>query len=950
MAEKAESPELKEKMIGPYTILKSLGKGGMGEVFLVDDPLCERKIALKKILPELSHHPIIKERFLREARFAAQLSHPCIIPIYFIQEEGEVYYTMPYIEGETLKEILHSTLDKEAQGCSPHELGVSIPGLTRIFLSICQALAYAHSKSILHRDLKPENIIVGKYGEVFLLDWGIATHLDDLDHEELPLEKIEEDFKEHSNLTKPGKVLGTVNFMAPERALKHPASVQTEIYSLGVILYQILTLKLPFSRKNLEHFRRTMRFEMFTPPEELAPYRDIPKQLSHIVHKCLAKDPKERYQTLQEMIFDLENYIEGKPEWIFTAELNILQKQDWEFQENILLSKHLAITRVIDDLEWVGLMISNKPFSGNLKLELELTLPADSEGVGILMCVPPPSERQGLEDGYCLWLSGAAKPYSVLFRSNAEIMSIPNSGIKDGEASHVCIEKIDNTVLIYINGHLKLNYMSHIPLVGAHVGFVYKNSDFDISPIQVYTGSRTVMVNCLSVPDAFLAGKHFEKAFTEYKRIADSFQGRVEGREAQFRAGFTLLEQGKREKHKSRQYHLLSKALEEFEALRNTPGAPLEYLGKALVYHALDEEEEERKCLELALRKYPKHPLLSILKEHILFRLHESSKQNRLSAYHFALLCLRHMQEMFLTQTNQRLIEHLVKHWTPLPFINQQIIFSEKPSEYIHYAIQLAFWLCKPLVLLEIIDTFPEQLPESKTLILNALFSLLYLNHTSEVSQFLEAKQAFLKDDASAQFYPHLLLDMLTHTSPLTTLQQLLKELPETLSFDAMRLFLYLVHQLSPTSAPSELLPYVEELQSHSMARSEEYMLKWLHIKLLLAAHLWERAKELLDALSYEELHDPLSPFYFLYGCYLWAVEGESQGVHHFSTAAKDLRLHCYAVAAHYIMGNHKERGEQTMLYWEKQELYRHLEFFYSLIGQRRIATEYRKKLSKLSL
>lgn len=948
MTKNAENTTPPSKKVGPYEIIKSLGKGGMGEVFLVYDPLCERKIALKKILPELAHHQVIKERFLREARFPSKLSHPCIIPIHFIQEEGEVYYTMPYIQGETLKEIFKSTAEKEKKGYSPHEIGISIPTLTRIFLSICQAISYAHSKSILHRDLKPENIIVGRYGEALLLDWGIATHLENqensLDDDEFVIK-----IKEQENLTRPGKVLGTVNFMAPERALKQPATIHSEIYSLGVILYQILTLQLPFPRKNLEHFRKIMKFERFIPPEEIAPYRDIPKQLSQITQKCLAPLPENRYHTIQELIFDLENYIEGRPEWIFNRELLINKKQDWEFQENILLSKHMAITRIIDVLEWVGLMISSESFSGNLKLDFEIKLPHENEGIGILMCVPEPSERKGLEDGYCLWLSGSANPYAVLFRSNAEIYSIPNSGIKTNEFSHICIEKIDNSVRVYIDGNLKLNYISHIPIVGSHIGFVYKNPDFEISSIKVSTGSQSVMVNCLSVPDAFLASKNFEKAFMEYKRISYSFQGRVEGREAQFRSGLTLLEQGKRERNRSLQERLFSKALEEFEELRNTPGAPLEYLGKSLVYYALEETEEEIKCLELALRKYPKHPLLSILKEQIIFRLHESSKQDRICAYSFALLCLRHTQEVFSTHTHLRLLEHLIKHWNPLPFINQKIIFSEKAYEYLHYAIQLAFWLKKPLVILDLIDTLQEDLPESKAMILNAIYALLYLGYKEEALEKLLEKQELLNSSKEPLFYFDILINALSEKEDLTScLRSLLNVLKNPTTFHELRLFYYLIDKALETSNTEQLLSFVKELHQHTMGKKEAYSLKLLSIKLLLLHHSLQELKMIFNTFTQEELHDPRSSLHFLYGCFLWVSEGEVDGLKHFSTASRDTFPHPHSLSSHYITGLHKDRGEQKMFFWEKLEMYKKLEFFYLIIDKKRKALEFRKKINKL--
>src|SRR3989344_3743883 len=133
------------KSIGSYPILSSLGKGGMGEVFLAKDPVVDRKIAIKRIRPELVQNPTIQSRFLREAHVASVLSHPSIVPILAIH---------------------------------------SIPPLARIFMQICEAVAYTHSKGILHRDLKPENIMIGKFGEVMILDWGIADFIDHISCEE----------------------------------------------------------------------------------------------------------------------------------------------------------------------------------------------------------------------------------------------------------------------------------------------------------------------------------------------------------------------------------------------------------------------------------------------------------------------------------------------------------------------------------------------------------------------------------------------------------------------------------------------------------------------------------------------------------------------------------------------------------------------------------------------
>ncbi len=285
------------KQIGKYKIIQLIGKGGMGEIFLASDPAFGREVALKRILSKLVVYPTIKKRFLSEAKIAAQLAHPSIIPIYALHEDGEqIYYTMPYIKGDTLKHIIKVTRDRERSNEAPHPIGSSIPLLIRLFLNVCQAMDYAHTQKLLHRDLKPENIIVGKFGEVMILDWGIATRMGSID-KETPIRS-----SAPYDLTRPGKVVGTVGYMAPERAMGAPANSKTDIYSLGVILYQLMTFRLPFIRKSLKEFRKQMKLERWVEPQEVAPHRDIPPKLAYIAKKCLEPNPENRYESVHQVI------------------------------------------------------------------------------------------------------------------------------------------------------------------------------------------------------------------------------------------------------------------------------------------------------------------------------------------------------------------------------------------------------------------------------------------------------------------------------------------------------------------------------------------------------------------------------------------------------------------------------------------------------------------------
>jgi serine/threonine protein kinase len=640
-------------VIGKYRLIRSLGKGGMGEVFLAQDTICNRQVALKKIREDLLKHPSIKSRFLGEAHIAAQLTHPSIVPIFSIHtDEQLLFYTMPYVEGDTLKEVLRASKSEN-----------NVSALIRIFLSVCQAIAYCHSKQIIHRDIKPENIIVGKFGEVLLLDWGIADYLGGNSDE------FAVDIPTAAHLTKPGKVVGTLTYLAPERAKGEWGSEQSDLYSLGVILYQILTLKLPFKRVDLATFKKNMNFEELIDPIEAAPYRDIPRKLAEITKKCLAFHKEERYSHVSELVAEIEAYHEGRAEWMVAKDLEINRKEDWEFQENILLTKHLALAHSSDLTEWVSLMISKLSFTGNTKVEAKIRIGKDCEGIGFLMNIQEVNNRKNLMDGYYLLIGSKKQPGFHLYLSNIEVMQAADCILVPDRWYHLKIEKSDTHLRVYLDHSLKCHYISHTPLGGAHVGLLYRDTDFEIEHFNISIGSQDALISCLAVPDAFLANKNYSKALNEYRRIAYSFPGRSEEREATFRAGISLLEHGLTVKNRKKRGMLFNAALDEFSKLRNSAGAPLEYLGKSLVYKSLGEVTEEVKCLELSIRKYVNHPLQPRIVEHLIFRLYETSHHNRLEAYHFSLLCLRQLPTIFYNMENQKLVDSLKKNWESRYFL-----------------------------------------------------------------------------------------------------------------------------------------------------------------------------------------------------------------------------------------------------------------------------------------
>lgn len=280
--------------VGPYQILRSIGKGGMGEVFLAYDTICKRNVALKRLTTEKSASAEDRKQFLKEANYTSLLTHPAIIPVYSVASEGdEVYYTMPFIEGKTLKELMTSD--------QAHETSIST--FCQIFLRICQAVAYAHSKGFIHRDLKPSNIMVGDYGEVFILDWGLV--------EPAPNQDAPKRRK---------KLIGTMAYTAPDIIYGGQPTFQTEIYSLGLVLYQMLTLRNPFHRSDIQEYYDNIQSEVLVDPAKVAPYRNIPPIMSQIALKCLAESTDERYKTVEELLHDLQTYLEQKPDPLAVAD------------------------------------------------------------------------------------------------------------------------------------------------------------------------------------------------------------------------------------------------------------------------------------------------------------------------------------------------------------------------------------------------------------------------------------------------------------------------------------------------------------------------------------------------------------------------------------------------------------------------------------------------------
>ncbi|HEY7699179.1 MAG TPA: protein kinase, partial [Vicinamibacteria bacterium] len=315
-----------------YRMVARLGEGGMGEVYLAFDQDLRRKLALKTVHAE-SDKPQIW-RFLKEAQVLGQLGHPNIVPVYEmgLTEAGKPYYTMPVVHGETLHQIL-SSLEIED---SAYLRVFSLTRLIQIFLQVTLAVEYAHVKGVVHRDIKPANIMVGEHGEVILLDWGVAKLLGETE--------VSTEAKE--DITQTGFAVGTPTYMSPEQVTGEDVDARTDVYALGILLYEILTLEPPFVGKLMEVMTAHLEKDP-EPPRARAPQREIPLELEQACLKALTKDPDSRHQTARALHDEVQAWLESASDRAKRRE----RAGELAAQGRLLLDQYYALKENVEEAQ-----------------------------------------------------------------------------------------------------------------------------------------------------------------------------------------------------------------------------------------------------------------------------------------------------------------------------------------------------------------------------------------------------------------------------------------------------------------------------------------------------------------------------------------------------------------------------------------------------------------------
>lgn len=300
--------------VGRYEILEELGRGGMGVVYKARDAVLSRTVALKALPTDRAHDPERRRRFLNEARSACALDHPNIVTVHdLLEHEGADWIVMEYVEGRTLDEAI------------PPE-GLPVHQAVGWATEATDALHAAHSAGVIHRDVKPGNLMIDRAGRLRVLDFGLAK----LD---LLAALDPEDATRTAPLTLAGAVLGTLEYMSPEQAIGRTVDPRCDVFSLGAVLYQMLTGRRPFTGANAASKVHAVAFEHPPPPVELRP--ETPAEVSDLVLRALEKDPADRFQTMEEMGEALRGILRGSSGAPGRAEPGALRARWTAFAGNV---------------------------------------------------------------------------------------------------------------------------------------------------------------------------------------------------------------------------------------------------------------------------------------------------------------------------------------------------------------------------------------------------------------------------------------------------------------------------------------------------------------------------------------------------------------------------------------------------------------------------------------
>ena len=549
-----------------YRIQQVLGKGGMGVVYEATDLHCERSVAMKLLSTGGDLGEDDFQRFVTEARITSGLEHPNIVPVHELGKDarGNTFFTMKCARGMTLADVLRTIRQGHPAMVEQFPLG----RLLTIFQKICDAVAFAHSKGVIHRDLKPGNVMIGDYGEVLVVDWGLARAAKSrapADRGLAPGEAIagadavfgtSRDFNFDTARTGlktvSGRVLGTPGFMAPEhiRGDSTAIDIRADVYSLGAILYSILTLHAPISGQDITDILRRIFAGEIVPPSEYytdesigrstethtgagsphlphCPGGRIPSMLSEITMKALAVNPADRYQTVMELQKEIEDFQNGLI-WHLVVEEDF-SDDSWRSRWEIVGGKH----EIVDGGLLVQggepqLLLLRRELAGDLRIEFECVEDGDylNEVGCILDAIRAERAWDTAVSGYQFKYGAFNNSLNLLARGDRNIWIQPAQPLVRGAPCHVLAERVGRRLRLVINNREVTNVVDPNPLAGPNrrlVGLLGWVARVCYRRVRIYTLGTPWKADLLDMAERHLYKGRYGTASDLFQEVLGSF-------------------------------------------------------------------------------------------------------------------------------------------------------------------------------------------------------------------------------------------------------------------------------------------------------------------------------------------------------------------------------------------------------------------------------------------